>query len=231
MDYDRPVPTKAEIVKKGTAEIELEVFRCEPLRCTISRGACAQRHVSTGRSAGQRRNPYPVCRTCEVGAAHAKGERPEVQLVTVQVRRSIKPTPPPAPKIPQKELVDHIRHAEQILAAIDARRAKRKHEAKSDALRACIDCGVRIGPRRLRCERDQGEAERRRARERKRESYARKRLDGPRKNRRGERLRHGDRNLTMTERAAELGITVQTFLQRIYRRGLDGAIEMGGPQR
>lgn len=73
----------------------IELFACEPYACRLTRSACAQRHESAQRAG----RPSPVavppslrwslCRTCEVGAAHARGERPDVDAAALVRREEV----------------------------------------------------------------------------------------------------------------------------------------------
>jgi hypothetical protein len=77
-----------------------ETFTCPQLHATITRGSCAARHRSfAGKGHHKRRdvrNPNSAegitgccCRTCDVGAMHARGERaPDVPLARVVAKRS-----------------------------------------------------------------------------------------------------------------------------------------------
>lgn len=58
----------------------LDLFRCLPLRCTLTRSSCAKRHLEVSPLAGSPGVQRPTageCRGCVVGEAHARGERPE----------------------------------------------------------------------------------------------------------------------------------------------------------
>lgn len=71
-------------------------FWCKALSCAITRADCAERHrhyasktnyVRSGNSAGTANGVTScACRTCEIGAAHAKGKLADVKLVQVQVQ-------------------------------------------------------------------------------------------------------------------------------------------------
>jgi surface antigen len=50
----------------------VQLFRCHPLSCALTREACAAKHrIESGRAARSQ------CTRCEIGAAHARGEAPE----------------------------------------------------------------------------------------------------------------------------------------------------------
>lgn len=70
-----------------------ETFRCLPLGCTLTRTSCGARHEAA--RAGPRPSAVPratlvgakgTCGVCEVGAAHARGERPDVSVASVFAR-------------------------------------------------------------------------------------------------------------------------------------------------
>lgn len=70
-----------------------ETFRCVPLSCTLTRHGCADRHVrakNNGRTPGARVNDRAIfaaaCRDCAIGAAHARGERPDVTIASIVAR-------------------------------------------------------------------------------------------------------------------------------------------------
>lgn len=71
-----------------------ETFRCEPLSCSLTRAACARRHrTARGAKTWQSATPrvltvaaMSACRDCAVGAAHARGERPDVTIASVVAR-------------------------------------------------------------------------------------------------------------------------------------------------
>lgn len=58
----------------------IELFRCLPLSCSLTRSSCAQRHEAARgsgvRRPGERRPDATACRDCPVGLAHASGLRP-----------------------------------------------------------------------------------------------------------------------------------------------------------
>lgn len=66
---------------------ELELFQCERLATKLTRRSCTQRFrrarkEAGGRGAkGQRHLAAAGCTDCPVGAAHARGETPDVELV------------------------------------------------------------------------------------------------------------------------------------------------------
>ncbi|MEC7520122.1 MAG: hypothetical protein VYE22_09675 [Myxococcota bacterium] len=66
---------------------ELELFRCERLATKLTRTSCTQRFrrarkEAGGRGAkGQRHLAAAGCTDCPIGAAHARGETPDVELV------------------------------------------------------------------------------------------------------------------------------------------------------
>lgn len=71
-----------------------EVFRCTALSCTLTRSGCGDRHLrakNNGRTPGARVNDRAIfaaaCRDCEIGAAHARGERPDVMIASLTARR------------------------------------------------------------------------------------------------------------------------------------------------
>jgi hypothetical protein len=67
-----------------------ETFRCTPLACTLTRSSCAARHERAnrdGRAGQERLHGGAACVTCEVGAAHARGERPDVSIASLTARR------------------------------------------------------------------------------------------------------------------------------------------------
>lgn len=53
---------------------DVELFHCERLHVRLTRKACAERH---------RKASAPPCGGCPIGAAHARGERPDVPLASV----------------------------------------------------------------------------------------------------------------------------------------------------
>lgn len=70
-----------------------EYFRCEPLRLKHTRSSCAAMHRSakanegaTPGSAARIRGVH--CVGCAIGAAHARGERPDVELAQLSAPRS-----------------------------------------------------------------------------------------------------------------------------------------------
>lgn len=72
----------------------LELFRCEPYACRLTRAACAERHRSASAPAsssvrGQPSLRWSLCRTCETGAAHARGERPDVDVAALVRREEV----------------------------------------------------------------------------------------------------------------------------------------------
>lgn len=92
-----------------------ETFRCIPLGCTLSRESCGARHKAARRS-GPRPSAVPrmsligakgTCGTCEVGAAHARGERPDVTIASVVARA----TEAKAAKTEVVEMPKIVKHA------------------------------------------------------------------------------------------------------------------------
>jgi len=75
-----------------------ESFLCTRLRCTISRGACAERFERWSRerprsmAAGDGSSAC-ACRGCPIGAQHARGQRADVKLVQVTQRGTSAPPP------------------------------------------------------------------------------------------------------------------------------------------
>ena len=70
-----------------------ETFRCAALSCTLTRHGCGERHVrakNNGRTPGARVNDRAIfaaaCRDCAIGAAHARGERPDVTIASIVAR-------------------------------------------------------------------------------------------------------------------------------------------------
>lgn len=70
-----------------------ELFRCTALACTLTRTGCGDRHVrakNNGRTPGARVNDRAIfaaaCRDCGIGAAHARGERPDVTIASLTAR-------------------------------------------------------------------------------------------------------------------------------------------------
>lgn len=71
-----------------------ETFRCISLGCTLTRSSCGARHLTaTCSRRWQSATPRAVtiaalraCSACEVGAAHARGERPDVTIASVVAR-------------------------------------------------------------------------------------------------------------------------------------------------
>lgn len=70
-----------------------ELFRCTALACTLTRHGCGDRHVrakNNGRTPGARVNDRAIfaaaCRDCGIGAAHARGERPDVTIASLTAR-------------------------------------------------------------------------------------------------------------------------------------------------
>lgn len=83
---------------------DLELFRCVPLGCRLTRAACAARSVTArapGR-AGVVSLASSACVDCEIGAAHRKGESPATwpdgASLEVTAIASASSGPPPAPK-------------------------------------------------------------------------------------------------------------------------------------
>ncbi len=76
-----------------TAAERAQTFMCRPLHGTITRGACAERHVRWKRAAstvGPRNGGAGVtacaCRSCPIGIEHARGRVvADVQLVQVRM--------------------------------------------------------------------------------------------------------------------------------------------------
>ena len=59
----------------------LELFRCVPLSCSLTRSACGMKHESHGAKGGRDRmgvvgTPSGACSRCAIGAAHLRGEEP-----------------------------------------------------------------------------------------------------------------------------------------------------------
>ncbi|AKF08867.1 hypothetical protein [Sandaracinus amylolyticus] len=71
--------------------IRLEVFRCAPLSCWLTRESCGDRSETR----------KPLCATCAVGAQHARGELPTTwpdgAPIELDVREVDRPAPPPVP--------------------------------------------------------------------------------------------------------------------------------------
>lgn len=76
--------------------MSLELFSCIPLGCRLTRSSCAQRHERAKRPGvkGEARFYAATCRDCETGAAHARGERPDVDVAAL-VRREEVEVPKP----------------------------------------------------------------------------------------------------------------------------------------
>lgn len=58
----------------------IETFRCVPLSCALTPRSCGRRHLEAVpfvNAVGQMRPLSSTCRSCSVGAAHARGERPD----------------------------------------------------------------------------------------------------------------------------------------------------------
>ena len=76
-------------------------FQCEPLHCSMSRGACAARHRKAKTSTVRQRRKgelhvLDVCGNCNVGAAHAAGEPTPASF------ESLRPAFDPLKKPPSK---------------------------------------------------------------------------------------------------------------------------------
>lgn len=58
--------------RRLSSSVSLEMFRCEPMRCTLSRRQCAERYA---RAQVPLLHPerLDMCRHCEVGAENAGG--------------------------------------------------------------------------------------------------------------------------------------------------------------
>lgn len=75
---------------KLAAAQRAQSFRCEPLSCTVSRGACAERYERWSRDR-PRNMPSGdgaaacACRGCPIGAAHAAGQVADVQLANIHL--------------------------------------------------------------------------------------------------------------------------------------------------
>ncbi len=229
-----------------------EMFECERLRCRISRTACAERHRTSRRGAaagaGQRRDPFPVCRTCPIGAAHVlasdgRGPRPEVRLVTVRLPEP--PAPRAEPNLPATTARSSLTFKEQLieaerrLGAIDAaRKTTKKQGKKKDAARRpvrktlpgrCLVCDIELEPRRKRCPEHQREYEYEQRKPRRREAYRRARQMQPKVRRVGMLIEHAGRSLTITGWSRELGISIAGFIRRLDTHGPERAVAMGAP--
>lgn len=72
---------------------DLEMFACAVYSCRLSRSACAERHREASKS--PREHTYgPTlrwsrCGECEVGAAHARGDRPDVDVAALVRREEV----------------------------------------------------------------------------------------------------------------------------------------------
>jgi hypothetical protein len=79
----------------------LELFSCAVYSCRLTRSACAQRHAaasapwSTGER-GSARLQFMQCRGCAIGAAHARGEQPDVDVAALVRREGGAAMPMPA---------------------------------------------------------------------------------------------------------------------------------------
>lgn len=82
---------------------DLEMFACTVYSCRLSRGACAERHREASKS--PREHTYgPTlrwsrCGECEVGAAHARGDRPDVDVAALVRREEV--------EVPKITMVEH----------------------------------------------------------------------------------------------------------------------------
>ncbi len=73
----------------------LPVFHCRPLsgrmgaRACAARHAMAKRHARSGAATGERRMlGVPICSPCRIGAAHLRGDVPEIWPDGIPVDRS-----------------------------------------------------------------------------------------------------------------------------------------------
>lgn len=92
-----------------------ETFRCIPLGCTLSRESCGARHQAA--RTGPRPSAVPrmsligakgTCGTCEVGAAHARGERPDVTIASVVARATeAKAAKTEVVEMPRQKMITH----------------------------------------------------------------------------------------------------------------------------
>lgn len=67
----------------------VETFRCEVYACRLTRAACADRHRAAKRPPAVAYGPtlrWTACAGCAVGAAHARGEQPDVTIASVVAR-------------------------------------------------------------------------------------------------------------------------------------------------
>lgn len=82
---------------------DLEMFACAVYSCRLSRSACAERHREASKS--PREHTYgPTlrwsrCGECEVGAAHARGDRPDVDVAALVRREEV--------EVPKVTMVEH----------------------------------------------------------------------------------------------------------------------------
>lgn len=66
-----------------------ETFHCEVYACRLTRAACADRHRAAKRPPAVAYGPtlrWTACAGCAIGAAHARGEQPDVTIASVVAR-------------------------------------------------------------------------------------------------------------------------------------------------
>lgn len=90
----------------------LELFRCDAFGCRLTRQACSRRHaVANGPPQsgpkGSDRLAFALCRGCGTGAAHARGERPDVDVMAL-VRREEVEMPMPKKRYEGKTLDEWV---------------------------------------------------------------------------------------------------------------------------
>jgi hypothetical protein len=113
------------------------MFQCAPLSLRLSRLACARNHERARRPTNEiDRIRLKTCAACEVGSAHASGQRPVVELVQLRQRE-------PSNEGAKQEDPKEQTMADPILkhpVERECRGCKKKFVAKHGPQRYCTEC-------------------------------------------------------------------------------------------